>query len=505
MRVVDHPALVVGAGVAGLSVALGLERATVLTAAPLGAAGSTAWAKGGIAASLAADDSPARHAADTVAVGGGLVNEELAAALADGGPAAIDRLQRLGARFDAGGDGEPALGREAGHSRRRIVHAGGDATGAELSRVLAAAVRAAPGVEVLERVVAVDLARDGAAVTGLVAHHPDGSLVLHRAPAVVLATGGAGGVYARTTNPPDVAGDGLAMAARAGARLADLEFVQFHPTALAAELDPMPLLSEALRGEGAVLVDDEGRRFMPGLHPDAELAPRDVVARAIWAVLESGRKAYLDGTGAIGSRFPSRFPAAAAAAEAAGLDPSADRLPVSPAAHYFMGGVAVDSAGRSSLPGLWAVGEAAANGLHGANRLASNSLLEGLIFGRHAARDARSASAERPRATAIPAELPELGVGDPDVVTAVRELMWGSVGVVRTGPGLTRALRELRGLPAARGLRERNLRVVARLIARAALARPESRGAHFRADHPAPDPALARRAFWAEPAVPVAP
>ncbi len=503
MKVVDHPAVIVGAGVAGLSVARGLERATVLTAAPLGAAGSTAWAKGGIAASLAADDSPARHAADTVSVGGGLADEELAAALAEGGPAAIARLVVSGARFDLAGDGTPALGREAGHSRRRIVHAGGDATGAELSRVLAAAVRDAPGIDVLEGVVAVDLARDGERVTGVVASHPDGSVVVHRAPAVVLATGGAGGVYARTTNPPDVAGDGLAMAARAGARLADLEFVQFHPTALAADLDPMPLLSEALRGEGAKLVDDEGRRFMADLHPDAELAPRDVVARGIWGVLESGRKAYLDGTAVIGERFP----AAAAAAAAAGLDPVVDWLPVSPAAHYFMGGIAVDAQGRSSLPGLWAVGEAAANGLHGANRLASNSLLEGLVIGGHAARSirehvrehVRSASAERP---AIP-DLPD-SQADPELREAVRSIMWEHVGVVRTREGLMSALRELQRLPQATDLRGRNLLVVARLIASAALARRESRGAHFRGDHPAPDPALARRAFWTEPAVAVA-
>ncbi len=495
MRAVDHPALVVGAGVAGLSSALGLRRATVLTLAPLGAAGSTAWAKGGIAAAIGPHDRPRHHAADTVAVGGGLVDEELAAALAAGGPGAIRRLVDLGARFDLAPDGELALGREAGHSRRRIVHAGGDATGAELSRALAAAVRSAPGVDVLEGAVAVDLARDGDRVTGVVAFHAGGEAVLHRAPAVVLATGGAGGVYARTTNPPDVAGDGLVLAARAGARLADLEFVQFHPTALAADLDPMPLLSEALRGEGAVLVDDEGRRFMADLHPSAELAPRDVVARAIWAVLESGRKAYLDGTGAIGEQFAGRFPAAAEAAAAAGFDPGVDRLPVSPAAHYFMGGIAVDADGRSSLPGLWAVGEVAANGLHGANRLASNSLLEGVVFGRHVARSVRAASAAPPGSAAVPAELPEPGVGDADIIDAVRELMWERVGVVRTRSGLISMLRDLRRLPPASGLRERNLRIVAASIAGAAMARRESRGAHFRADHPAPDPALGRRSF----------
>ncbi len=501
MLVEHHEAVVVGAGIAGLTVALELGAAIVLTAAPLGAAGSTAWAKGGIAAAVGHGDSVRQHAADTIAVGAGLGDEQLAVALAEGGPAALRRLIAQGARFDSVG-GELALGREAGHRTRRIVHAGGDATGAEVSRALAAAVSVAPGVEVVEAA-AVDLARHESAVGGVVARHPDGRVVLHAAPAVVLATGGAGRVYARTTNPADVRGDGVAMAARAGARLADLEFVQFHPTALAADLDPMPLLSEALRGEGAQLVDDEGGRYLAGLHPDAELAPRDVVARATWQLLADGRKAYLDAT--MLDRFAARFPSAFAAAQEAGLDPAADLLPVSPAAHYFMGGVAADGRGRTSVPGLWVVGEAAATGLHGANRLASNSLLEGMVFGARVASAVRRERRPAPRRLEAP-RIVEDGAPQPQLERRLREIMWRDVGVVRSEASLRRARDEIaRMSPLDATVPGRNLRLVASSITEAALARRESRGAHFRSDHPAPAPGLAERRFRTPPPVPVEP
>jgi nicotinate-nucleotide pyrophosphorylase (carboxylating) len=385
----DAP-LVVGSGVAGLSVALGLPRAVVLTLGPLG---STGWAQGGIAAALGSDDAPSLHAEDTMTVSAGLAVREAVDALTAGGPEAIRRLVEIGARFDLDASGDLSLAQEAGHRRRRIVHADGDATGREIMRALTEATAASPAVEVLEGWWAVDLARHRGRVTGVAAETPDGDRVVLLAPAVILATGGIGRLYRHTTNPPGVTGDGLAMAARAGARLADLEFVQFHPTALLASgVDPLPLLTEALRGEGATLVDRAGRRFMTLHHPDAELAPRDVVARAIWWQRQRDGAAYLDARSI--EDLPERFPTVFGLTRDAGLDPRTDLLPVTPAAHYFMGGIDAGPDGRTSLPGLWAVGEVAATGVHGANRLASNSLLEGLVFGAAVAADV---AGSRPR------------------------------------------------------------------------------------------------------------
>ncbi len=366
-------------------------------------------------------------------------------------------------------------------------------------RALRAAVVADAGIEVVENAVAVDLATADGRVAGVLVE-TGGRHVLHLAPAVVLATGGIGRLYAHTTNPPGVDGSGLAMAARRGVRLADLEFVQFHPTALDAGLDPMPLLTEALRGEGALLIDDEGARFMAAAHRDAELAPRDVVARAVWERLREGRKVFLDATTAVGRDFPERFPTVFAAAAAAGLDPRLDPLPVAPAAHYFMGGVAAGPDGRTAMPGLWAVGEVAATGAHGANRLASNSLLEGLVFGELVA-----GSAAAVPAAAVPDAvwLPVRPDGGEDVVGEVRALMEEYVGVVREAAGLRAAVKrlgELAGRPLSRA--SRNAVEVAALVSAAALARTESRGAHFRTDFPEPDPAQARRAFVTPASVP---
>jgi L-aspartate oxidase len=503
--------VVVGAGLAGLMAALTASprAVTLLTKAPLGAGGASPWAQGGIAAAVGPDDSPALHAADTLAAGAGLCDAAVVDLLTRVGPARVAALARLGARFDRDRAGGLALGREAAHSRRRILHASGDATGAELVRALTAAVRAAPSVRTVERAFAADLVVAGGRVVGLLARHANGRVVLHVAPAVVLATGGIGRVYRHTTNPPEATGDGLAMAARAGARLADLEFVQFHPTALADGSDPMALITEALRGEGAVLLDEAGRRFMPEEHPDAELAPRDVVARAIWRRLEAGGRVVLDATAAegqpcqgrpcLGDRFPERFPTVFALCRARGLDPRREPIPVSPAAHYHMGGIAVDSRGRASLPGLWACGEAAATGAHGANRLASNSLLEAVVFGARVAEDLRTAALDAPdegRALRAAAHLaiaaaPRLAEAAHPAVEAARALMWREVGLVRTAEGLARAISELSRIEASLppGASEaRNLLTTAKLVAAAALARPESRGGHYRADHPAPDP-----------------
>jgi len=527
--------VVVGAGIAGLAAALGAartRRVTVLTKAPLGAGGASPWAQGGIAAAMGRDDSPRLHAEDTVAAAGGLADPEIVALLTAEGPRRIARLIRLGTRFDRDASGELALGREGAHRRRRVLHARGDSTGAEIVRALTQAVAQAPNITVAEGAFAGDLVSTGGRVGGVVAMHADGDggrRVLHRAPAVVLATGGIGRAFLHTTNPPEATGDGLAMAARAGARLADLEFVQFHPTALAVPgADPLPLLTEALRGEGAILVDGEGRRFLLDDDPRGELAPRDLVARAIWRQLRAGHQVYLDARDAVGESFPERFPTVFQLCRAHGLDPRREPLPVVPAAHYHMGGVAVESRGRTSLVGLWACGEVTSTGVHGANRLASNSLLEALVFGARVAEDLRLplpaptgerearaaiASAPRPRSTAT----------DQAPLAALRRTMWDQVGVVRDGAGLAAAVAALDRLAAAStdgaagadgadwaawadgsdgdrtGGELRNLLTAGRLIAAAALARRESRGSHFRSDYPDEDPELRRRVFWTFP------
>lgn len=489
-RVVTTDVVVVGTGVAGLTTALSMpgRRVALVTKTELGG-GSTWWAQGGIAAAVAADDSAGLHAEDTIAVGAGL-NDPLAVdVLAARGPESVRHLLERGARFDVDDGGHLVLGREAGHSVRRILHADGDATGAEVSRALVAGARQADHLELFEHTFACDLVLDGGEVVGLTARGTAGESVLFRSGAVVLATGGIGRVYRNTTNPPEVTGDGLAMAARAGAHIADAEFMQFHPTALASGIDPMPLLTEALRGEGAILVDDRGDRFMVAEHPDAELAPRDVVARAVWRRLMDGRIVYLDATTAVGEAFPRRFPTVFALCGDAGIDPRIEPVPVAPAAHYHMGGIVVDLTGRSSLPGLWAAGEASRSGVHGANRLASNSLLEGLVFGEAVAADiVASERRPSPAVTAVdPGPHPDI---DPQLVDTLRRTMWEGVGLVRDERSLTTALETFAILDAAipgEPSEPRNLIETARIVAAAALARTESRGAHYRSDHPVPD------------------
>ncbi len=491
--------VVVGAGSAGLSAALSLRgrRVHLLTKGRLGQGGASAWAQGGVAAALGRDDSPELHARDTLAVAGGLADAAAVEVLTREGPRAVQRLVELGGRFDRAPDGGFALGREAAHSRRRIVHAR-DHTGAELVRALTAALREARHVEAFEGAFATELLVADGAVRGVRARHADGRERLHLAGAVVLATGGIGRLYARTTNPPEATGDGLSLAARAGARLVDLEFVQFHPTALALGGDPLPLLTEALRGRGASVIDERGRRFVFDSHPAGELGPRDVVARAIAAHLHAGGRAFLDARTAVGDEFPRAFPTVFEACRAQGLDPRREPLPISPAAHYHMGGVAVDLRGRSSVAGLWACGEVAATGVHGANRLASNSLLEALVFGARVAQDVQDA---RPVAAALgalaDAPAPAARV-DERLVARLRQTMWEHVGLLRDAQGLEHALAELErievGLPCGAS-EARHMLVVGRLIVRAALWRRESRGAHFRSDHPQAEPTYARRLF----------
>lgn len=490
-RLIHRDVVVVGTGVAGLTAALGLAPRSValVSKTPFGAGGSSSWAQGGVAAAVGPDDSPAAHAADTLAVSGGLGDAEIVALLTAQGAERIARLIALGVAFDRNERGGLALGREAAHGRRRILHAHGDATGAELVRALTAAVTLAPEVSVFAGTEVLDLAVADGRVVGVHAVDGDGESVLFLGRAVVLATGGCGQLYRHTTNPPESAGDGLAMAARAGARLIDLEFVQFHPTALAVDADPLPLLTEALRGEGAVLLDGAGKRFMPAEHPLAELAPRDEVARAIARRVLAGERVVLDAREAVGERFPQRFPTVFEACRRYGLDPRTDLLPVTPASHYHMGGIEVDSWGRSSLAGLFACGEVACTGAHGANRLASNSLLEALVFGSRVAEELA-----RSLASAVPAPRPRPAAAQPTndalsaaVIERVRALMEEKVGVIRDGGGLAAAREELAALWAGRdelGPRARNLLTAARLVTAAAAWRRESRGSHFREDFP---------------------
>ncbi len=483
----DAP-LIVGSGVAGLSVALGLGRCYVISAPEMG---STWWAQGGIAAAVSRTDSPRLHASDTVNVSGGLAVEELVDILTGGGPEAIEHLIGLGAQFDRDEQGELLLGQEGGHRTRRVVHADGDATGAEVMRALTGAVEASLRIETIKRRV-VDLVMCGERAAGVVvAEGKDRSVLL--APALVLATGGAGRLYARTTNPEGVTGSGIAMAARVGARLADLEFVQFHPTALMAGKDPMPLLTEALRGEGAKLVDGHGRRFMDQYHPMAELAPRDIVSRAIFWQYDKGAGAYLDARSII--NFHDRFPTVTAHALSVGLDPVDSLLPVSPAAHYYMGGIDSDSMGRTSVPGLWAVGECSSTGVHGANRLASNSLLEGLVFGGRVALAVQNAQVDPTGEPMAPEEAFDLPIVAGPALQDLRQIMWDRVGVVRTGARLWEARNNILDLDSVlrRTIEGRVAAELSIMVTLAALRRSESRGGHYRADYPDADPTQEHR------------
>ena len=479
--------VVVGTGIAGLTTALELGDCTVIGAAELGD-GASRWAQGGIAAALGPGDDAADHAADTCAVAGGLADAAIAGVVAGAAADRIAWLESLGATFDRAAAGGLVLGREAGHRAHRIVHARGDATGAAVMAALTAAVRARGDIEVLEHTRAVDLIRGGHHVVGVVLHDPAGSPHAVFADAVVLATGGIGRLYSRTTNPPGADGDGLALAARAGAVIRDPEFVQFHPTALLTPRDPLPLLTEALRGAGATLIDADGHRFLTDVHPDAELAPRDVVARACWVAQGDG-PIHLDAR-VIGSRIREDFPTVFDHAAAAGLDPRVDPLPVTPAQHYHMGGVASDADGRTSLPGLYVCGEAAATGLHGANRLASNSLLEALVFGARVAdavtRDAPSARDAAAPEVPLPALAADPADEDRAAITELREAMWRGAGLVRDADGLASTLRTVHrlGPRLAAGPRGRNLATVAELVLTGALGRRESRGSHQRSDAP---------------------
>ncbi|MFJ7530325.1 L-aspartate oxidase [Streptomyces griseus] len=521
---IDADVVVVGSGVAGLTTALrcaaaGLDT-VVVTKARLDD-GSTRWAQGGIAAALGEGDTPEQHLDDTLVAGAGLCDEAAVRTLVTEGPDAVRRLISTGAHFDTTDSGDIALTREGGHHRRRIAHAGGDATGAEISRALVGAVREA-ALHTIENALVLDLLTDAEGRTAGVSLHVMGEgqhdgVGAVRAPSVVLATGGMGQVFSATTNPPVSTGDGVALALRAGAEVSDLEFVQFHPTVLFLGADSegqQPLVSEAVRGEGAHLVDGDGVRFMLGQHELAELAPRDIVAKAITRrMLDRGAEhMYLDARHFGAAMWEQRFPTILAACRSHGIDPVTEPIPVAPAAHYASGGVRTDLRGRTTVPGLYACGEVACTGVHGANRLASNSLLEGLVFAERIAADiaearpSRTEPANGPGAWDAPVPLPA-----PETRAAIQRAMTRGAGVLRSAGSLTAAAEELEALhrdaaadaegasgakavvPGVDAWEVANLLLVSRVLVAAARDREETRGCHWREDRPDRDDAHGRR------------
>ena len=502
--------VVLGSGIAGLRALVDLlpaGRVTLITKAD-SAESNTGYAQGGIAAAIGRDDSPSRHFTDTLEAGAGLCDAAAVEVLVSEGPRYVGELLEWGARFDRDAEGRPALGREGAHSVRRVLHAR-DATGREIARTLWQRVAGHDHLTVLDHACATRLLADDGHCTGVEYLDRSGRLCRIGARGVLLATGGAGRVFRETTNPAIATGDGVAMAWRAGARIGDLEFVQFHPTVLAIAGRPRFLVSEAVRGEGAHLINTQGERFLSQYDPRAELAPRDVVAAAMVCEAErTGSGVYLTLADLDPAFVRRRFPGIAAACAKAGLDLTCDRLPVSPAAHYLCGGVDTDVHGRTSLPGLFAAGEAACTRVHGANRLASNSLLEGLVFGARAALamagpeqaaalPAAVAAADR-AAERAPEDLQSPRVPPPTTAEAIGDLMWGQVGLVRDAGGLLAAVTALgtASAPLEHSLaastdpadwHRANLALVGWLIARAALRREESRGGHRRRDFPRRD------------------
>ncbi|MET9364662.1 L-aspartate oxidase [Streptomyces sp. NPDC006632] len=522
---IDADVVVVGSGVAGLTAALRCTAAGLATVVVTKARlddGSTRWAQGGIAAALGEGDTPEQHLDDTLVAGAGLCDEDAVRLLVTEGPGAVRRLIGTGAHFDTDETGTISLTREGGHHRRRIAHAGGDATGAEISRALVEAVRT-QAVRTIENALVLDLLKDADGRTAGITLHVMGEgqhdgVGAVRAPAVVLATGGMGQVFSATTNPSVATGDGVALALRAGAEISDLEFVQFHPTVLFLGADSegqQPLVSEAVRGEGAHLVDAAGTRFMVGQHELAELAPRDIVAKAITRQMQAqgADNMYLDARHFGAEMWEQRFPTVLAACRSHGIDPVTEPIPIAPAAHHASGGIRTDLRGRTTVPGLYACGEVACTGVHGANRLASNSLLEGLVFAENIAADiveAGSGGAPTPvRSAAVdPAVGRDAPPGgpvpllDPAARIHIQRIMTNGAGVLRSDASLAEAAERLEAIraddrkaavPGVEAWETTNLLLVARVLVAAAAARPETRGCHWREDRPDRDDAAWQR------------
>ena len=493
----------IGSGIAGLTAALQARRvgSVMVVTKDLLSAGSTRWAQGGIAAALGPGDTPDQHLRDTLVAGAGLCDEEAVRALVTEGPEAVRELIALGTVFDHSPEGELSLTREGGHLRDRIAHAGGDATGAEIQRALVAAVHAAPDITVIEHALVLDLIPSGSGgVAGVTLHvmgegQRDGVGAV-RCRAVVLASGGLGQVFSATTNPPVATGDGMALALRAGAVLRDLEFVQFHPTVMwlgNTSKGQQPLISEAVRGEGAFLVDHDGKRFMQGQHDLGDLAPRDVVAKAVMRRMrETGHEhMWLDARGFGAQMWERRFPTILATCRSHGIDPTTDLIPVAPACHYASGGIATDLHGRSSVPGLYACGEVACSGVHGANRLASNSLLEGLVFSR---RIAASLASDLPASQEPAPDRRTEGAVSESVLPRLQQAMTEHAGVLRSDSGLRAGAATLLDLtrgttrdPSTEAWEATNLLTISTALVEAARVREETRGSHWREDFPETD------------------
>jgi L-aspartate oxidase len=492
---VTAPILIIGGGLAGLFCALKLapRPVTILSTAPIGTGASSVWAQGGIAAALSDGDTPEKHTHDTMVAGAGIVDEAQVLSMAQEARARIYDLLSYGVPFDRDLEGKLVQSREAAHSERRIVRVKGDTAGKAIMEALHIAVTQAPSIEVIAGLTAQELVCVDGRVTGILVENKEGALVTYSASAIVLATGGIGHLFEVTTNPVESRGIGLAIAARAGAVIADAEFVQFHPTAIDVGRDPAPLATEALRGDGATLLNASGTRFMLDVHPDAELAPRDIVARAVFAEIQAGRKAFLDCRTAIGTAFKDKFPTVYAICMSAGIDPATSLIPILPAEHYHMGGIETDARGRTSLQGLWAAGEVASTGVHGANRLASNSLLEAVVFAARIAEDIGALD--------FPEVRPGKSMSDADSLKEseglemeLRHTMAQHVGVMRNHAGLVSSLKKIAQIQKyAKTLSLKNMATSCLMIAAAALVRLESRGGHFRTDYPLPVPSLAKR------------
>ncbi len=522
METLTSDLVIIGGGLAGLYTALKLAPlpVTIVMSSALGEGTASNLAQGGIAAAMGKDDSAKSHHKDTMKAGAGLVDPKISCLTAQEAHLHIETLLKYGVPFDHDANNNLKLTREAAHSKKRIVHVKGDSAGKAIMATLIEKVRNTPSIKIIENATARQFKTNGQAVTGvyLWSHEQKNSessaRLFIKTKAVVLATGGIGGLFSKTTNPLGANGEALAMAAQAGAVIADAEFVQFHPTAIDAGKDPVPLATEALRGEGALLVNSAGERFMLPLHEDAELAPRDIVARAVFEQLQEGKGAFLDCREAIGADFKEHFPSVYQHCQDMDIDPSCDLIPVAPAVHYHMGGVFTDAVGRTTLNGLWACGEAASTGLHGANRLASNSLLEAMVFADRVARDISELFQFQPLDNqSVKADLFEqkrptandnLKHSDSmkahheiKAITEIRTLMYDAAGLKRNAEDLAEALQQLTFI----GERHRNNMTIHNMVCAGqfilvgAFARQESRGGHFRSDFPQREVAFAKRTF----------